>query len=169
MRMCGEMAQPLRFSCDAMLGGLARWLRAAGYEAWFNVHVGDGELVRRALEEGTCLVTSDSGIMERYAVREGLVCAVYLPPGLGPLEQLARVLARLGLPLREPRCMDCGGRLLPVARAEVADQVPPGARRAYEQFFRCAGCGKVFWRGTHWESIRGKLARAARAAARRGG
>lgn len=158
------MPDRVEFLCDAMLGGLARWLRAAGYEARFDVHVRDGELVRRALEEGACLVTSDCGIMERYAVSEGLVRAVFVPLGLSPVEQLAHVMGRLGLCLREPRCMGCGGRLTRVPLARVADRVPPGARQAYERFFRCAGCGKVFWRGTHWQSIRATLARAVEAA-----
>lgn len=37
----------IRFACDAMLGGLARWLRAAGYEASWH----DGELAVVAKEE----------------------------------------------------------------------------------------------------------------------
>ncbi len=158
------MSEPITFHCDAMLGGLARWLRAAGYEARFDVHVRDGELVRRALQEGAVLLTSDSGIMERYAVSEGLVRALFVALGLSPLEQLARVMGRLELPLRPSRCMSCGGRLRPTPLAEVAGEVPAGAREAYEEFFRCAGCGKVFWRGTHWQSISRKLRQAVEAA-----
>jgi uncharacterized protein with PIN domain len=47
----------------------------------------------------------------------------------------------------------------------VRDRVPSGARRAHERFFRCQGCGKVYWRGTHWERIEQRLARAAESAA----
>ena len=39
--------------CDAMLGGLARWLRAAGYDAGFAYGIEDRALVRRAMETGT--------------------------------------------------------------------------------------------------------------------
>ena len=85
------MRAQFRFICDAMLGGLARWLRAAGYSASFDVRIEDGELVRRALAEGRCLLTSDSGVMERYAVAEGLVRTVFIPPGLSVERQLAHV------------------------------------------------------------------------------
>ncbi|MFO8007611.1 MAG: Mut7-C RNAse domain-containing protein [Candidatus Brocadiia bacterium] len=155
------MAQEPTFYCDAMLGGLARWLRAAGYDTEFDAHVRDGALVRRCLEQGRWLLTSDSGMLERYAITEGLVQHVFVPRGQPPVQQLAYVMGELELELRAARCMDCNGELVPVELDEVAAQVPPRAREAYEEFFRCAGCGKVYWRGTHWEDISRKLNQAA--------
>ena len=102
---------PPRFICDAMLGGLARWLRAAGYSAEFDVHIEDGELVRKALDEGKVILTSDTGVMNRFAVEEKLAQTVFVPLGLSPVEQLAHVMEQLHLPLRESRCMECGGEL----------------------------------------------------------
>jgi len=150
----------LRFVCDAMLGGLARWLRAAGYSAAFDVHAADGALVRKALDEGLCLLTSDSGIMERYAVAQGLIRCVFVPRNAPPTEQLAHVMAALGLQLREPRCMVCDGVLAPMAAQDARDHVPPKVRRRQMCFFRCRACGKVYWHGTHWERIRRRLGRA---------
>jgi uncharacterized protein with PIN domain len=143
-----------------MLGGLARWLRAAGYSAQFDVHIPDGELVRRAVEEGLWLLTSDSGVMERYAVSRGLARTLFVPMGLTPIEQLGHVLRALGLPLREARCMLCGGRLQDVALDEVREEAPPKVQEVCDHYFRCAGCAKVYWRGKHWEDIRRRLRRA---------
>jgi len=143
--------------CDAMLGGLARWLRAAGYDAWFDVHARDGELVRRALEEHRWLLTSDSGILERFAVSEGLVRCVFVPPGLSTIQQLSHVMRALDLKLRDSRCMDCGGELIEAAAVEVEGQVPKRVQDLGVRFYRCAGCAKVYWRGTHWESIQERL------------
>jgi len=154
-------AGPPRFICDAMLGGLARWLRAAGYSARFDVRVRDGALVRIALEEGLCLLTSDSGIMERYAVSRGLAQSVFVPLGLTPLEQLGHVMRALGLELRESRCMDCDGCLTEVPLGAVREHVPPRVQETCRRFFLCQGCGKVYWRGTHWEDIQRRLRRAA--------
>ena len=151
-----------RFICDAMLGGLARWLRAAGYSACFDVHIADGELVRRALEEDRCLLTSDGGVMERYAVAEGIVRSVFVPRGLDTLQQLAVVLGRLGLPLRQSRCMVCDAPLADVPLARVQQMVPERVRATCRRFFLCTGCGRLYWRGTHWQSIRRRLARAER-------
>ena len=54
----------MRFLCDAMLGGLAKWLRAAGYDAYYareGTDVSDRTLTAKALEEGRVLLTSDGG------------------------------------------------------------------------------------------------------------
>lgn len=87
----------------------------------------------------------------------GLARCLFVPRGLKPVEQLGHVLRELELPLLEPRCMLCGGRLDGVALEEVAEHVPGKVQAACESYFRCGGCGKVYWRGTHWEDIRRRL------------
>src|SRR4051812_32005467 len=99
------------FLCDAMLGGLARWLRAAGYDAEFDPHIDDGSLVRRAAAGGQIVLSSDSGIFERTVVRTASVRALYVPRGQDKLAQLRFVLRAFELPVCEPRCMTCGGAL----------------------------------------------------------
>lgn len=148
------------FLCDAMLGGLARWLRAAGYRAEFDVHIDDGELVRRALQEDKVLLTSDSGILERYAVSEGLVDYVFIPRDLDVIEQLAHVVGEMGLQRRDSRCMECGGELERVELSEVVEHVPEKVQNQCEAYFRCRACCQVYWRGTHWQSISRRLERA---------
>lgn len=155
------MEPPPVFLCDAMLGGLARWLRAAGYEAEFDVHIEDGELVRRAHQENKVLLTSDGDIMDRFAVTEDLIDYVFIPRDLDVMEQLGHVLATMDIPLRNPRCMECGGELGDVDLEEVSDEVPPKVRRECTEYWRCGRCGKVYWRGTHWQSISERLDRAA--------
>ncbi|MEW6747624.1 MAG: Mut7-C RNAse domain-containing protein [Planctomycetota bacterium] len=44
------------FACDAMLKGLARWLRAFGYDATWRYGIEDGELVAHSLEERRVLL-----------------------------------------------------------------------------------------------------------------
>src|SRR5512138_2480982 len=49
-----------RFYCDAGLGGLARWLRAAGYEAFWKPGIDDYELLRHAKALSSVVLTTDS-------------------------------------------------------------------------------------------------------------
>jgi len=140
-----------------MLGGLARWLRAAGYESHFEYGIDDRELVRRALAAGGVLLSSDGPMFERNIIRGGQVRALYVPQQLSKLEQLRFVLKSLGLPMARPRCMSCGGALALVPKHEVMDEAPPLAYRNCSTFFRCAGCGKLFWQGTHWQKIQRRL------------
>ena len=155
------MSAETRFACDAMLGGLARWLRAAGYDASWTEGIDDWDLIRQARNEGRVLLSSDTGIFRIGIVRDGEVPSLFIPHGLGKEEQLAFVLKSLGLSPRPPRCMACGGALAQVPRELVADRVPPRTLAWLERFWECRRCRKVFWHGTHWQRITERLRRAA--------
>src|SRR5262249_15608934 len=103
----------------------ARWLRAAGYDAFWKVDIDDRDLVRLAQHEKRFLLTSDTGIVQFGIVRDGVLPALQLPQKMGTQEQLTFVLQRLGLPLREPRCMASGGMLVTVPKEQVTGRVPP--------------------------------------------
>jgi len=140
-----------------MLGGLARWLRAAGYDAAWIEGIDDADLVRRALADCRVLLTSDSDVAQHGVVRAGLVRALLVPPGKRKFEQLTFVLHALGLRPREPRCMVCGGRLRSVPRESARPEVPPRTFAWCQEYLRCERCAKLFWRGTHWERIAARL------------
>jgi uncharacterized protein with PIN domain len=140
-----------------MCGGLARWLRAAGYDAFWKEGINDWDLVRRALREDEILLTSDGGICRIGIVRDGELPALFIPPGMSKAEQLQFVLKSLGLALREPRCMACGGELAEVPKQRVRGRVPPRSFEQHESFYECERCRKLFWKGTHWPKIRARL------------
>ena len=145
--------RPLKFACDAMLGGLSRWLRAFGYDAFYRYGIEDTEIVEIAREREMLLLTSDSKLMERRIIAGGELPALYIPHGLTKKEQLRYVVDRLKLQKREPRCMACGGALKGVRKEDVWDEIPPRTRRWLDAYSRCTRCGKLLWEGTHWERI----------------
>lgn len=134
-------------------GGLARWLRAAGYDATWQAGIDDWELIRLARREQRLLLSSDTGIFRIGIVRDGDLPALFIPHGLTKLDQLAFVLDKLSLPIREPRCMACGGELAEAPKEQVKDRVPARSFAWQEQFWECSRCAQVFWQGTHWERI----------------
>jgi uncharacterized protein len=150
--------QPPRFLCDAGLGGLARWLRAAGYEAAWIPDITDDDLVRQARQTGRVALTTDSLLMERRVFRDGEVPAVWLPPSLPPLEQLELVLDELRLALRPSLCMSCGGPLKTVEKEAVRERIPPRTYLWLDRYFECERCHRLFWHGTHWQRIQRRLA-----------
>jgi len=145
------------FWCDAMLGGLARWLRAAGYDAAWVEGIDDAELLRRALASGRILLTADTELARHGAIRSGRVRAVLVPAGKTKFEQLRYVAQALSLTCRQPRCMACGGCLRPIPKDAARPEVPPRTFNWCDEFFRCRRCAKVFWRGTHWHRISARL------------
>lgn len=136
-----------------MLGGLARWLRACGYDTEYEYGIADRALVQRAIETGKVLLSSDGPMFERNVIRNGTVRALYIPQQMSKIQQLHFVLDTLKLPLLPPRCMACGGQLIELPKHEVIDEAPPIAFRRCERFMRCNRCGKLFWHGTHWQRI----------------
>jgi hypothetical protein len=146
-----------QFLCDAGLGGLARWLRAAGYVADWQAHIADEDLLRLAKASRAIVVTTDSLLLERRLVRDGQIQTFWLPPALGIGEQLALVLQHFDLALREPRCMHCGGELRSVPKEAVWERIPPRTRRWLDDYFECVRCARLYWHGTHWQRIKERL------------
>ncbi len=147
----------ITFFCDAMLGGLARWLRAVGYDAAYEYGIDDGDLVRRCEAQGRVLLSSDGPMFERNVIKTGVVRALFVPRQTSKFEQLRFVMGELGLSRRPARCMACGGALVEVPKHAVTDEVPPLAYRNCDRFWRCERCGKLLWHGTHWQRTARRL------------
>jgi uncharacterized protein with PIN domain len=152
-------AKPPRFACDASLGGLARWLRAAGYEA--RDATGRERAVPAVFDRGLVRLTTDGALLDEpaHAAAEGLL--LWVPSALTMREQLAMVLRDLGLRPREARCMACGGALRRAPKEDVRTRIPPRTALWKDEYFVCAACDRLFWQGTHWERIAGAVAAAA--------
>ena len=144
---------PMQFICDAGPGGLARWLRAAGYEAAWEPDIDDDKLLREARRVAATILTTDAMLMERRLLRDRIIPAFWLPPTLSIAEQLALVFREFGLSARAARCMSCGGKLQRVSKEALRERIPPRTYRWLDEFFVCSHCDKLFWHGTHWQRI----------------
>jgi hypothetical protein len=154
-----DAEHPPRFLCDPSLEGLARWLRAAGYEALVAPGVPGHRLPDEARRLGLVLLTTEAEALDRRIAVDGSLVVAWVPSALTMAEQLHMVALDLGLGLRAPRCMACGGRLVPRPKDEVRPRIPPRTARWKDEYFVCAGCDRLFWRGTHWERIETTLRR----------
>jgi uncharacterized protein with PIN domain len=144
---------PPRFLCDPSLGGLARWLRAAGYEATVDTQLPGHRLPDEALRRGLALLTTETEVLLHHIVANGSLVVVWVPSALTMKEQLRMVMRDLGLGLRDTRCMACGGELVPTPKEAILPRIPPRTARWLDEYFVCAGCDRLFWRGTHWNRI----------------
>jgi len=136
---------PARFLLDVHLGTLARRLRLLGVDAAYERYADDSHLAERAGREDRVLLSRDRGLLMRRTLRRAAFVR-----GQDPDDQLADVIGRFQPPLRPwSLCLACGGSLMPVLKALVANQLEPGTLRAKQQFFRCQACGHVYWHGAH--------------------
>ena len=145
-----------KFLLDGMLGSLARWLRICGYDAEYVQSLPDDELLGRAAEGGSVLLTRDV-LLFRKAQRAGL--DAFIVVGDDDANRLASVARRFSLELNpdSSRCPVCGGSLGKVVKDELTGKVPAGTLEAYDEFWVCNSCGKVFWRGSHWRNIQATI------------
>lgn len=145
-----------RFVLDTHLGRLAAYLRMLGFDAMYRNDYEDDELARLA-QQGRILLTRDRGLLKRAAVTHG-----YCVRETDPQRRLVEVLRRFDLfgavrPFR--RCMRCNGLLEPVPQEAVADRLPPKTLTYYDEFRLCQGCGRVYWKGSHYQRMQQLIAR----------
>ncbi len=141
-----------RFLLDVHLGKLARLLRMFGFDAAYARGADDEELVRAARRESRILLTRDRGLLKRRLVTHG-----YLVRATAPRAQVAEVIRRFDLARSVSlfgRCMKCNEPLARCDPEEARSVVPPVIARMYADFARCPACGRVFWKGSHWERMK---------------
>lgn len=140
-----------RFVADHMLGSLAKWLRMIGYDTVYDKNMDDAAIAAMARAESRFVLTRDKELAKEPG-------ALFVESD--QLEgQLEAVKAKFGLAFDESaiRCTACNGELLELPKEQAKESVPEGAFAANDRFWRCAGCGKVYWRGSHWLGIMERL------------
>jgi hypothetical protein len=141
-----------RFVLDVHLGRLARLLRLAGLDSLYANDWDDLALSRLSHQEGRILLTRDRGLLMRAEVTHGYCVRSPDPPA-----QLAEVIARFDLARALSPftlCLVCNEKLQRLSRRRAHLAVPPRVARRYRRFRSCPRCGRVYWRGSHWEHMR---------------
>jgi len=140
-----------RFVADVHLGRLARHLRLLGFDTLYSTKLDDRSLVAISVRERRILLTRDVALLKHRMLTRGYW--VRTTDSDRQVEEIVRAFA-LEKDLRPfTRCMSCNAVLRPVARAVVAGRVPTRVFRRYRRFTYCAGCGRFYWRGTHFERL----------------
>jgi hypothetical protein len=140
-----------RFVLDGHLGRLASHLRMLGLDCLYNNAYEDEELVRISVGEDRILLTRDRMLLMHKIIAQG-----YLLRSLDSTEQLYEVIRRYGLvkwvrPFE--RCMNCNHPLEPIGKELVLEKLEPLTKKYYDEFKLCPGCGKVYWKGSHYERM----------------
>ena len=155
-----ELSIRVRFVADGMLGKLSRWLRLLGYDVLYFRDKSDAALLDLAEVDSRILLTKDFGLYHT-ALKRG-VKVVYLR-GSSLDEDLAYLAVNVGVNLSVDfslsRCPICNSRLVQVSSDSVVGLVPSKILSSFKVFWLCIGCGKIYWAGTHWRSIRNRLNR----------
>ena len=140
-----------RFFADAQLGRLARYLRLLGFDTLYENAVDDADLVQRATQNRRIILSRDRALLMHRGVSHG--CHIRQDD---PIEQLVHVVRRCDLAgLSRPftRCMECNDPIEPVSKLEVASLLEPETAASFDAFWRCPGCARIYWKGSHYERL----------------
>lgn len=138
----------IRFVLDVHLGRLAAYMRMLGFDAFYRNCLADPEIASISASESRVLLTRDRGLLMRNIVRYG-----YWLRNTDSRLQTAEVIRRFGLAgyLRPwTRCMACNGILRTADKSDVWTRIPPAVAGLHHEFSECTGCGRVYWKGTHY-------------------
>ncbi len=146
-----EAASSPKFVADHMLGSLARWLRMMGYDTVYDKQLDDPSIAKLARAENRFVLTRD----KELGKEPGALLVVEDDLDL----QLKAVSTRYGLKFNDDmiRCSTCNGELQGLNKDEAKGSVPEGAFANNDKFWKCSKCGKVYWKGTHWNGIMERL------------
>jgi hypothetical protein len=137
----------IRFAVDRMLGRLARMLRLLGYDALYANNLTAVQLLAIG-QSGERVILTRGETAQRFPRLDNVVSLKSdYPP-----EQLREVVKQFGLDTASglwTRCMLCNAPIDRVEKSAVEGLVDAKILRLYEEFCRCTGCGKVYWRGSH--------------------
>jgi uncharacterized protein with PIN domain len=151
----------LKFIVDHNVGKLAKWLRMIGYDTTLFRSSDDSRMVANALMEGRVILTRDTQIMKRRLVTSGKLKTILIQSDKSEL-QIRQVIDNLRLDCQfRPFtiCLECNQPLVAKNREDVVDLVPQYVFQTQHHYLQCPTCDRIYWRGTHWQSMTQKLER----------
>ncbi len=147
--------KPLRetkFILDVHLGKLTIYLRMLGFDSTYSNHFDDDTLALLSRKEHRILLTRDIGLLKRRIVTHG-----YYIHSKDPITQLKTVINRFDLKKNiDPfsRCLRCNEILRNIPKNKIQGKVPPFVYKHYDNFKTCPTCGRIYWRGSHWDNMK---------------
>lgn len=141
----------IHFAVDRMLGRLARMLRLLGYDTEYSPQMTTAHL-QEAARRGDRIILTRGHAEKRFPGLANVFCVrIEHAP-----EQLREVVIHFKLDVRSglwTRCTLCNATIERVEKRQVVEQLPGRVAEVYEDFYRCAGCGHIYWQGSHVERI----------------
>ena len=140
-----------RFVLDVHLGRLAAYLRMLGFDTLYRNDFDDSELADISIKEHRILLTCDKQLLMRKQITHA-----YYVREREPQKQLLEILSRFDLyGQQQPfsRCMHCNGSIYLVTKKSIESHLMPRTREYYNEFWQCAKCRKIYWKGSHYQRM----------------
>ena len=148
-----EPLRTTRFVLDTHLGRLAAYLRMLGFDTLYKNDYDDATLAEISSNEQRILLTCDIQLLMRKLITHG-----YFVRERQPKKQLLEVIERFDLKNNlHPftRCLHCNGHVEQVEKKTIEQHLLPRTKEYYNEFWQCDHCRKIYWKGSHYQRMRG--------------
>jgi uncharacterized protein with PIN domain len=143
--------KPARFVLDVHLGKLAKALRMLGFDTFYKNDLNDKTIAELAISEERIVLTRDVNLLKIKTIKWGYwLRSQFLEEQLKEVTEYFK-LGEYFSPFT--RCLECNGLIKEVPKQTVLAILPPNTRRYFDEFYQCQQCGKVFWKGSHYERM----------------
>lgn len=140
-----------------MLGTLAKWLRIYGFDTFFvNSEMDDAKLLEITKKENRILITRDKKLIQT-ARRENIKTIEVKTTDIN--EQISTILGDMETDKTKvlSRCILCNTKVDKIKKEDVKGKVPERIFNNNEKFWFCKKCNKIYWKGSHYEKMFGKI------------
>ncbi len=135
-----------KFLVDRMLGQTAKWLRLMGIDAEYAPPEKDDKILELARKEDRIIITRDRELSKKDRV--------FLVPNEPAKKIIPFVLETYSVDIKPmTRCSRCNSIVEKIDKSDVEEFVPEGVLSWCDDYWKCTGCGQVYWKGTHWDEI----------------
>jgi hypothetical protein len=137
----------LRFICDSMLGRLAKNLRMLGFDTLYDSGCNARNLVR-------------TGAKQQRIISKPAASILFLHSN-DPKDQLREVIAACSIDKAAVHpfslCLRCNVKLAAITKEAAEGLVADYVYATVEQFAACPSCGRLYWKGTHYSDMAGRI------------
>jgi len=143
-----------KFLLDENLNRLARWLRIFGYDAAVYRSTGIHNKVRLAKKERRIYLTRSKKLAKlNEEFSRFLIKANDYQHQLGEL----RHFLKFDDDFIFTRCIECNRKLEKISKEKIKEIIPSYIYETFIEFTICRKCGKVYWKGSHYASMKRQL------------
>ena len=145
----------MKFIADSMVGKLARYMRASGYDVKYSEKLDDDKIIEIASREKRIILTRDSSLVSRKKVKQENIKYLFIKSQkiYSQLTQLKNDL-KIKIYPAFSRCIICNNKLVEISKESVKGKVPDYVYKNKSNFLFCKKCNKIYWKGSHYRQIK---------------
>jgi len=138
------------FIVTTELSRLARWLRLLGYDTTITNSNDVATLARICALQNRILLTR----MKKNE-KLSLIKTMLKIESDAYAEQLRQVISEFNLNQFNifSRCLYCNRTVYPIAKNKILPRLPEKVKNREEHYTCCRKCGRIYWKGTHFENM----------------